>query len=306
MSCCGNLLRVHFLTSTILQILICSILCFKVGTVFAGEDDLQAEKSRETIKAIYIPLADHYAGIVAYEKYRDQMIHADYQIEQMKSWPLLRSYFMSGQVDMAYIISPQAMDMFAEAQSFRWVSLMHRDGNAMAINELLNEQVKLPESRHDRFPDESLIEAIKEWHARTGKPVECAVPSLYATHTVVLYKYLRDHGLTLDLDNGKNAHVRAIAVAPPKSPAFIKKRSVLAMPATFEQSLPWAEVVETQSYGHVAWYSRDVMPWENGHVECIAIASDQAIAEKNDALREVVFTSTKQGLILNRLGVVRQ
>ena len=69
---------------------------------------------KQPIKAIYIPLADHYAGIVAFEKYRGEMKKADYTIERMKSWPLLRAYFMSGEVDIAYIICPMAMDMFAE------------------------------------------------------------------------------------------------------------------------------------------------------------------------------------------------
>jgi len=53
-----------------------------VSGVWAGE--------KQSIKAIYIPLADHYSGIVAYEKYRDQMEKADYTIERMKSWPLIR------------------------------------------------------------------------------------------------------------------------------------------------------------------------------------------------------------------------
>ena len=80
-------------------------------------------QEKQPIKAIYIPLADHYAGIVAYEKYRDEMKAADYTIERMKSWPLLRAYFMSGEVDLAYIICPMAMDMFREKPNFRWVSL---------------------------------------------------------------------------------------------------------------------------------------------------------------------------------------
>ena len=282
--------------------------CVGFNAVCSGEiDDSQAAgdgaSSKTVIKSIYIPLADHYAGIVAYEKYRDQMVHAQYEIEQMKSWPLLRSYFMSGEVDMAYIISPQAMDMFTEKQDFRWVSLMHRDGNAMAINELLNKQVQVELSRLDRHPDGSLIDALKDWYDRTGKPIECAVPSLHATHTVVLYKYLKDHGLTLDLDTGKDAHVRAIAVAPPKSPAFIKKKSAQSTPATFEQSLPWADVVETHGYGHVAWYSKDVMPWPNGHVECIAIATDDAIAQKNEALKEVIFFIHKAGVDIEQARV---
>lgn len=279
-------------------------MCF-ISTYGYGEEPLNrvvetADIERATVRALYIPLADHYAGIVAYEKYRDQMIHADYQIERMRSWPLLRSYFMAGDVEMAFIICPQAMDMFLEQPNFRWISLMHRDGNAMAINDLLNAIADLPESRGDRLPDGSVIAALKSEYKKTGKAIVCAVPSLHATHTVVLYKYLRDHGLILDLDRGDKAHVRAIEVSPAKSPAFLKKKNAQSLPAVFEQSLPWADVVETQSYGHVAWYSKDVMPWPNGHVECIAIASDQAIAEKNDAIREVIYYIHLAGLDIER------
>ena len=102
---------------------------------------LPQDHAKQPIKAIYIPLADHYPGIVAYERYRDSMQRADYRIERMKSWPLLRACFMSGRADVAFIICPQAMDMYRERPDFRWVSLMHRDGNALAINGLLDERV---------------------------------------------------------------------------------------------------------------------------------------------------------------------
>jgi NitT/TauT family transport system substrate-binding protein len=65
--------------------------------IFAAGVDAQ---EKQAIKAIYIPLADHYAALVAYEKYRDGMTHADYSIERMRSWPDLRAYFMSGEVDV--------------------------------------------------------------------------------------------------------------------------------------------------------------------------------------------------------------
>ena len=95
------------------------------------------------IKSLYLPLADHYAAIVAYEKYRSEMKEADYVIIRMNSWPILRATFMTTEADLAYIISPMAMDMFSEKQNFRWVSLLHRDGSALAINDLLNDRVKL-------------------------------------------------------------------------------------------------------------------------------------------------------------------
>ena len=271
------------------------ILCLSAGLT-AGYAIAGAEE-KQPIKAIYIPLADHYPGIVAFEKYRDQMEKADYTIERMKSWPLLRAYFMSGEADMAYIICPLAMDMFMEKPDFRWVSLMHRDGNALAINDLLNESVNLPKDRLMRKPDKNVAHALGLAKTSLGRPSECGVPSLYATHTVVLYKYLKDHGMTLGLGAGRHNDVIAIEVPPPKSPGFIKKNNSRGVPASFEQSLPWADVVETRGFGHVAWYSRDVIKWPpHGHVECIAIATDNSIKNKTEALKEVIYYIHKAGM----------
>ena len=256
---------------------------------------IYAEK-KQAIKALYIPLADHYAGIVAYEKYRDKMQKADYVIERMKSWPLLRAYFMSGEADLAYIICPMAIDMFDKKPDFRWVSLLHRDGNALAINDLLNVDVKLPREHIKRKPDEKVANAFTKAKEQLGRPGECGVPSLLATHTVVLYKYLKDHGKGLNLGYGKDKDVIAVEVAPAKSPSFIKRQNSRGTPASFEQSLPWADVVETQEFGHVAWYSKDVMPWPNGHVECIIIATDECIKNKREALKEVIYYIHKSGL----------
>ncbi len=247
-----------------------------------------ASTHRQTIKALYIPLADHYAALVAYERYRDEMIEADFQIEQMKNWDLLRAYFQSGDVDMAYVMSPLAMDMFNEAPHFRWIGLMHRDGNALAINDLIRDKIDLPAQRKDRKPDQQVAEALKSIYQKRHQQIDVGMPHLLSTHTVVLYRYLKEHGLKMSLRPSNNAQVRAIAIAPPRSPAFIKGKSNRAQAAAFEQSLPWADIVETGGFGHVAWYSKDVMPWKNGHVECIALATDKAIADKQAAIKEVM------------------
>ncbi len=272
----------------ILSVLLLIIMLFIDGNApKAGE--------RQPIKAIYVPLADHYAGIIAYEKYRAEMKKAEYFIKRIGSWPELRAYFISGEVDMAFIISPMAMDMFAENPDFKWVGLMHRDGNALAINALLNKDVNLLKNRIDRKPDEKVANAFTKAKKNNGKPTQCGVPSLLATHTVVLYKYLKDHGKTLGLGYGLGKDVVAREIAPPKSPSFIRRQNSRGMPASFEQSLPWADVVETQGFGYVAWYSKDVIIWPNGHVECIAIATDNAIKNKKDALKEVIYYIHKAG-----------
>ncbi|HEB56617.1 MAG TPA: nitrate ABC transporter substrate-binding protein [Gammaproteobacteria bacterium] len=260
------------------------VMMLQVCTIYS----VPADTIRQPIKALYIPLADHYAALVAYERYRRQMKYADFKIEQMKNWDLLRAYFQSGEADMAYVMSPLAMDMFNENPHFRWVGLMHRDGNALAINDLLNQQVQLSQKRKDRKPDARVAESLRKVYQQNGYSTEIGMPHLLSTHTVVLYRYLKEQGLRMSMTPNTNAEVLAIAVPPPKSPAFIKSKSNRAMPAAFEQSLPWADVVETGGFGKVAWYSKDVMPWKNGHVECIALATDGAIANKFEALKEVM------------------
>ena len=256
--------------------------------------------TKQPIHALYIPLADHYAALVAYERYRDKMVYADFKIQQMKSWDLLRAYFQSGKVDMAFVMSPLAMDMFREKPHFRWIGLMHRDGNALAINELINKEVQLAPLRKDRKPDNRVAEALKKIYQNSGRHTEIAMPHLLSTHSVVLYRYLKEHGVRLTLSPNEDAEVLAISVAPPKAPAYLRSKSNRAQAAAFEQSLPWADVVETGGFGHVAWYSKDVMPWPNGHVECVTLATDKAIENKQKAVQEVMGFIQKAGQDIER------
>lgn len=252
--------------------------------------------AKEKITAIYIPLADHYAGLLAHHKYRNEMKEADFDMQQMKSWDALRGRFMSGDVDMAFLISPLAMDMFAEKPNFRWVSLAHRDGNALAVNELLASQMGLPADRKDRKPTPAFGTLVKKWKTEKGAPALVAIPSNLSPHALILYKYLKDQGVTLAIGaEDAGADVVARAVAPPKAPEFIALENKEGRAAAFEQSLPWADVVETTHMGKVAWYSKDILKTPKGHVECIIIATDKAIKEKKKALAEVISYIHKAG-----------
>ena len=252
-------------------------------------------ESRQPVKALYIPLADHYAALVAYEKYAADMQYADFSIQQMKSWDLLRGYFNSEDADMAFVMSPLALDMFRKTRDFRWVGLLHRDGNALAINDILNQSVGLSNQRSERKPDDKVALAIQRHYQKTGTPIRIAVPHKFSTHAVVLYQYLKNNGLSLTVFKKNPADVLAVPVAPPKSPLFIKSKSNRKTPAGFEQSLPWAELVESEGHGHIAWYSKDVIKWPNSHVECIAIAKDQSLKHKKRAIKEVMNAIHKAG-----------
>lgn len=275
-----------------------------IASANAADDGYRDGKVR--IKAIGIPLADHYAGIIAFEKYRTEMKYADYQLLILPGPTLVRAYFRSEpDVDIAFNVIPMVMDMFAEKSDFKWVSLIHRDGNALAINELMNEKVKLHFDKLKRKPDERVANTFSELKKETGDPVECAIPSPLATHTAVLYKYLKQYNKTFSFGKNRNVDIVLNVVKPPDSPAYLKKQAARGKPAAFEQSLPWADVAESGGYGHVAWYSKDVMNHPNGHVECVIIAKDDVIKKKRKALQEVIYFIHKSGQdieVARRLG----
>jgi len=256
---------------------------------------IHAQDNRTKVHALYIPLADHYAALVAYERYASQMKHANFQITQMENWDLLRAYFQSGEVDMAYVMTPLAIDMFNEKPHFRWIGLMHRDGNALAINALLNNDIKLKENRINRKPDAQVAIALKKAYKKYNTPTPIGLPHLLSTHAVVLYKYLKEHDASISFFPNQKTDVLGISLAPPKAPAFIKIKNSKSIPAAFEQSLPWADVVETGGYGKVIWYSKDIIPWKHGHVECIILSTKKAIKDKNKALKEVHYYIHKAG-----------
>jgi NitT/TauT family transport system substrate-binding protein len=267
------------------------IILFISSCLYAGHMVFaKTVQEKVRIKAIGIPLADHYAAIVAYEKYRHKMKYADFQLRLLPGPKLVRYYFRSEpDADIAFTVCPMVMDMFAEKPDFRWISLIHRDGSALVINKIMNSKVRLAVQKKVRKPDAGVAEAFAAFSREHNHPVHIGVPDPLATHTTVLYKYLKDHKNILNDDCRSGVDAAYKIVAPPKSPGFLKKQSVRNEPAAIEQSLPWPEIVDIGNSGHIAWYSKDVMAWPLGHVECIIIAKDQVIAKKREALKEVIF-----------------
>ncbi len=267
----------------------CRITCCLFTILLLATSPLLAE-AKERIKAIAIPLADHYAGIVAFEKYRNVMKHADYQLMLLPGPKLVRGYFNSeADADIAFNVCPMVMDMFAENPNFKWVSLIHRDGNAFAVNDILNAKLSLPTLKKDRKPNEQLATALRQIRKETGQAIRCAIPSRLATHSTVLYKYMKHNNLRYGFLEQDNADILLEVVKPPKSLSYLKRNAGRNRPAALEQSLPWPDIAESGNYGQIAWYSKDVMQHPNGHVECVIIAKNSVIEEKKEALREVLY-----------------
>jgi len=259
-----------------------------------SHQSLGVEEKRQPIKALYMPLADHYAAVIAYELYRDELVYADFSLEQMNSWDLMRVNFLNQRADMAFVMAPLAMSMYQNQKSFKWVGLMHRDGSGLAITNQLASHLSLPEQANARLPTSALAKAIDNAQ-KTQNRVVVGVPHIVSTHSVVLYKYLKDNHLTLGISPNDKADVYVRTISPPSSPAFLLGRSNMSHIAAIEQSLTWIETAESKNFGKVAWYSKEVVQSDKGHVECIALASNEALAHKEQAVAEVFDAIKRAG-----------
>ncbi|MDC2887733.1 ABC transporter substrate-binding protein [Psychrosphaera algicola] len=259
---------------------------------FVFSTQLHAERVK--VNAIYVPLADHYAAIVAFEKYAEQMKYADFSIQQMKNWDLLKTKFLEGNTEIAFAMAPLALNMFTESPIFKWIGLMHRDGNGLAINNVLANQLELPDDHNERKPSHDLAQIVKS-EINANQRVLIGVPHLQSSHAVILFHYLKNNNLLLSFKPNFNDQVLAIAVNPAESLNFLRGNNNLNRPVAIEQSLPWIDVAESQNVGKVAWYSKDVLNTQNGHVECIALATNIALETKSKAIKEVFSMIKKAG-----------
>lgn len=265
-----------------------------IATVLFGGATATAS-AKDAIVALYLPIIDHYSLLLSHLRYSKQMSNADFSVLQMPGFNELRQKFESGEADIAVLTAPLALDMYASKPMFQTVALAHRNGSALSVNTAFAKQMAIAGGRGDRKPDDEFAKASKISFDKTGNPLNVGVPTLHSTHTLVLYKYMQDHGVKMVTPKDRNGVLVVKQVPPPRSADYLKAAGALGQGAATIQSQPWGDVFESSGSGTIVWYSKDVMKHPKGHVECIVIASANAIKNKRAALAEVLESLHKGG-----------
>ncbi len=272
---------------------------FKIScSLFAAllmQSAFAAQIAKQPVRMLFLPLADHYAALVAYEKYHSEFRHAHLILERQPGPELVRARFRDPEVDMALQVAPMAMQMFDRHPDFRWIGLAHRDGNAFAVNFELAAAMALNDDTTERKPTAKIADALRRTREKNGKPIRVGIAHPLATHTAVLYKFLRDNRLAMTIGGGAERDVATVRLRPADSPQYLLATSNRGLPAAIEQSLPWPAIAMSKHYGQIAWYSKDVMQWPGGHVECIVIAKDKALQTKQHAIAEIMRALHRAG-----------
>jgi NitT/TauT family transport system substrate-binding protein len=152
-----------------------------------------------------------------------------------------------------------AMKLREEGVPIKIVYLGHRDGSAVMVHK---------DSRVFRTED------------LRGKKV--AVPNRYSNQRLLLYRSLRDRGMTFD-------DIELLEMPPPDMPAALYSKAVDAI----SSGEPFMGQTELDGYGRVLWLTKDVWP---GFISCVLAVREDVIADHRPQVQALVDGIASSGL----------
>ena len=177
---------------------------------------------------------------------------------RFSGWPELKEAFLSNYLQATFILAPMAMALKEQGVPIKIVYLGHRDGTAMMVHK------------------DSGIYRIEDLK---GKKV--AVPNRYSNQRLLIFKALRDHGMTIN-------DIQMLEMPPPDMPAALATRSVDAVTS----GEPFMGQTELDGYGRVLYLTKDVWP---NFISCVLAVHDDVIKNQPEKVQELVDGIAKSG-----------
>lgn len=188
-----------------------------------------------------------------------------FQPMRFNGFPELKETFLGkpNLMPATFILAPMAMALREQGVPIKIVYLGHRDGTAMMVHK---------DSKIFR------IEDLK------GKIV--AVPSRFANQKLLLYKALRDRGMSIN-------DIKMVEMPPPDMPAALYSRSVDAITS----GEPFMGQTELDGYGRILYLTKDIWP---NFISCVLAVNENAIQKRRLEVQQLVDGIAKSGKWLDQ------
>jgi NitT/TauT family transport system substrate-binding protein len=227
-------------------------------------DLFRKEVTREgTFKVGFLPVTCHLTCPVNHYIQEHMSGSGGFEPIRFNGWPELKEAFLSKYTDATFILAPLAMRLREDGIPIKIVYLGHRDGTALMVHK------------------DSGILRIEDLR---GKRV--AVPNRYSNQRLLLYKVLKERGLSFtDID--------LVELAPPDMPAALYSRAVDAI----SSGEPFMGQTELDGYGRILYLTKDVWP---GFISCVLAVRDEVIQKDRAKIQALVDGIAKSGVWLDK------
>jgi len=215
------------------------------GKVFAGRP------GKFRLNVGYLPISDHLILPVSHALNNTRYDGFTVRPYLCRSWDEILGKVDMGILHAVFMLAPLAMYEVSAGSPLRCVLLGHTDGSVIASGKSITDAAGL-----------------------LGKTV--GIPHSKSTHRVLLYKYLKDNGIS-DYNS-----VKLIKVPPPLTVKTLKAGRINA----YAVAEPWGIRGIDKGVAHTLELSKDIIP---GHVCCLVMINKRIIEKKPD----VVFAWVK-------------
>jgi NitT/TauT family transport system substrate-binding protein len=221
------------------------------------------QKSGRTFKVGFLPVTCHLTCPVNHYIQEHMNGSGGFEPIRFNGWPELKEAFLSEYTDATFILAPMAMRLREDGIPLKIVYLGHRDGTALMVHK------------------DSGIFRIEDLR---GKRV--AVPNRYSNQRLLLFKVLKERGMTFkDID--------LVEMAPPDMAAALYARAVDAI----SSGEPFMGQTELDGYGRILYLTKDVWP---GFISCVLAVREDVILRDRAKIQALVDGIAKSGVWLDK------
>jgi len=209
----------------------------------------------------YLPISDHLILPVSHALDNARYNGFNVQPYLCRSWDEILGKVDMGVLHAVFMLAPLAMYEVRAGSPLRCVLLGHTNGSVIASKKSITDAAGL-----------------------LGKTV--GIPHTKSTHRVLLYKYLKDKGIT-DCNR-----VKLIEVPPPLTVTTLKAGRIDA----YAVAEPWGIRGVDEGVARTLELSRDIIP---DHVCCLVMINKRIIEKKPDVVSEWVKSLQSAGKFIH-------
>ena len=206
----------------------------------------------------YLPVTCHLTCPVT--DYINHQLAGDGLFDPVRfnGWAELKEAHLSNYTPATFILAPMAMALREEGVPIKIVYLGHRDGTALMVHK------------------QSQIYRIEDLRGKT-----VAVPNRYSNQRLLIFKALRDHGMSI-------SDINMVEMPPPDMPAALSVHAVDAITS----GEPYMGQTELDGYGRVLYLTKDVWP---DFISCVLAVNEDMIRNHRDVVQQLVNGIAKSG-----------
>lgn len=176
---------------------------------------------------------------------------------------------MSNKMQAAFMVAPMAIALRAQGVPVKIVYLGHRYGSAVVVRK------------------DGPVKSVPDLRGRI-----VAIPSRFSDERLIVFKALRDHGMSAK-------DIRMVEMAPPDVAGALAAGAVDA----FSMGEPYPSQAEMVGFGRVLFHAREYWP---DYISCVLVVRQDVIDKRPEAVQVLVDGIARSGMWLEEKKRIRE